>query len=315
MDRIFSAHAKLMISGEYLVLKGVSALAVPLRFKQSMYLRPAADKYLHWGASDWGGRWFQSSFTWPDGSCVNPSAGTVEKNLEKAFRWIKEVRPEFFSAAPMAVDTHLDFHRGWGWGSSAGFVVNLARWAEVDPYALNRAVFGGSGYDIACASATGPILYHLLRDEPHIEPVAFNPPFADQLYFVYLGRKQNSHQSIRAFSHSYRTDLALEAEVSAISKQLISCFDLRDFDDLIQRHEALLSQALGLTKIAQQRFKDFPGAVKSLGAWGGDFVLMTWREGPAQLKRYLHSKGLEVFFSFQDLVLQSENVQIEPNER
>ena len=37
----------------------------------------------------------------------------------------------------------------------------------MNPYILLFDTFGGSGYDIACAEAEGPVLYQLLEDELH----------------------------------------------------------------------------------------------------------------------------------------------------
>ena len=37
--------------------------------------------------------------------------------------------------------------------TSSTLIANLAKWSNVDPYILLSETFGGSGYDIACASA------------------------------------------------------------------------------------------------------------------------------------------------------------------
>jgi hypothetical protein len=42
--------------------------------------------------------------------------------------------------------------------------------------------------------------------------------------------------------------------------------------------------------------------VKSLGAWGGDFVLMTNSRSDKELKAYLHAHNLKVVFKFDELI-------------
>jgi hypothetical protein len=77
---------------------------------------------------------------------------------------------------------------------------------------------------------------------------------------------------------------------------------LDEFNNLINRHEKLLSSFLEKEAIKSKRFPDFKGEAKSLGAWGGDFVLMTCSEGYHYLENYLKSKNLATFFSLDELM-------------
>ena len=49
-------------------------------------------------------------------------------------------------------------------------------------------------------------------------------------------------------------------------------------------------------------FPDFWGAIKSLGAWGGDFVLATSSKDEATTKDYFNSKGYHTVLLFSELV-------------
>lgn len=42
-------------------------------------------------------------------------------------------------------------------------------------------------------------------------------------------------------------------------------------------------------------FADFPGVVKSLGAWGGDFILAAANIAPTEIRSYFHKKDLIQF--------------------
>ena len=50
---------------------------------------------------------------------------------------------------------------------------------------------------------------------------------------------------------------------------------LQEFEAVIQEHESLISTLLGVPPIKNILFSDLPGEVKSLGAWGGDFCMLT----------------------------------------
>jgi mevalonate kinase len=174
----------------------------------------------------------------------------------------------------------------------------------VNPFDLHFQTSAGSGYDVACASASGSILYTLKANNiPEVRNVDFNPDFSDKLYFVYLGQKQQSHQSIRDF-HSRLLSRKLEVHrVSEISHELLATHDLEEFEFFLNELEQIMSGVLALPTVKEKLFADFPGTVKSLGAWGGDFVLMTWREDFGKLKRYLQAKNLDVVFKYEEMVL------------
>jgi len=47
-------------------------------------------------------------------------------------------------------------------------------------------------------------------------------------------------------------------------------------------------------------FSDFPGSIKSLGAWGGDFVLAA-SASPAE--NYFKTRGYTTYFAYHDFIL------------
>ena len=185
----------------------------------------------------------------------------------------------------------------------------LAQWAEVDPFELLARTFGGSGYDVACAGADGPILYQLENGKPHFEHCEFYPPFHNSLYFIYLGKKQDSREGIRNYRFT-TGDLRftilpeLVAKVSALTKRFLAAQTLPEFDELIRLHEELVAETIGLPRAKSLFFNDFWGEVKSLGAWGGDFVLATSDRPAEETRRYFNEKGFDVFLTFDDLILQ-----------
>ena len=251
------------------------------------------------------------------------------EKLRQILQAVKQLNPKAFESNNLKFTTRLDFDPNWGLGSSSTLIANLARWADVNPYELLKLTFGGSGYDIACATAEGPIYYQLSMSKsafrqaqrptldlpakvpepvegptPMVEPIDFNPHFAEHLFFIYQGQKQSSSKEIKAFlAKANPVDLQKDIEaVSEISCAVPKCESLDEFAMLMQCHERIIARCIGQEPV-QKRFPDFEGVLKSLGAWGGDFILASTNWDESQVKAYFKGKGLEVVFGYKELVL------------
>ena len=300
----FHANGKFLLTGEYLVLKGALALALPLKLGQSMTVETVCIPSLQWDAYQPRGPWF--SVTLNQENLVNFSTNDPEKamRLSRILQAVKQLKPKAFEGNDLKFTTRLDFDPNWGLGSSSTLIANLARWANVNPYELLKLTFGGSGYDIACATAEQPIYYQLVDDQPKVEIIDFNPPFADHLFFVYQGQKQSSSKEIKAFLEKTNPiDLQKDIEaVSEISRAVPKCESLDEFALLMQCHERIIARCIGQEPV-QKRFPDFEGVLKSLGAWGGDFILAATEWTENHVKEFFKEKGLEVIFGYQEMVL------------
>ncbi len=312
----FYAHGKLLLSGEYFVLAGARALAVPLRLGQHLEIHAGEEPgVLSWESLDEQGNvWLTARFSLPDFSLLDEEHTPERKKLQNVFRVITVLKGERIWLSPndaLLLRTRLEFPRAWGLGSSSTLLSCLSRWAEVDVYQLAEATFGGSGYDLAAAEASGPIFFRRLSSglrgsrDVEISPAPFHPPFREQLYFIYLGRKQDSREGIRRFgAYSERFDLRLLHRISELSTAFSICRKAGDFQRLMLEHENLVAEALSLTPVQQQRFDDFSGTVKSLGAWGGDFALVCSEESEAYVRSYFNQKGVEVLLTYDELILK-----------
>ena len=310
----YYSHGKFLLTGEYLVLKGALALALPLKLGQNLQVSLAdTDTHrLHWIAQQPEGPWFSALF---DSDTLEPVATDNPAKAEKLasiLKAIRQLKPTAFYGGDIRFRTHLDFNPEWGLGSSSTLIANLARWANVNPYELLKLTFGGSGYDIACATAEQPIYYQVKTEVPEpvegpnplVETITFNPHFADHLFFVYQGQKQSSSKEIKAFLEKANPiDLQKDIEaVSEISRAVPKCESLDEFGLLMQCHERIIARCIGQEPV-QKRFPDFEGVLKSLGAWGGDFILAATHWDKEQVKAYFKEKGLEVVFGYNELVL------------
>ena len=300
------ANGKFLLTGEYLVLKGALALALPLKFGQSLEVETLDfdEKHLQWEAFRPEGKWF--SVTLNRDNLVNISTDDPDKalRLSQILQSVKQLNPKAFEGNDLSFTTRLDFNPNWGLGSSSTLISNLARWANVNPYQLLKLTFGGSGYDIACATAEQPIYYQLVDGEPIVDTIDFKPLFADHLFFIYQGQKQSSSKEIKAFlAKANPVDLQKDIEaVSEISRAVPKCESLDEFALLMQCHERIIARCIGQEPV-QKHFPDFEGVLKSLGAWGGDFILAATEWSETQVIEYFKGKGLEVILGYNDIVL------------
>ena len=298
----FYSNGKLLLSGEYLILDGATGLALPTSYGQEMVVTTFENSNeLHWLSLDaMENSWFEASFKLSDLSLINLKGDReVALTLSKILLQAKEMHPEFLmSNSGLQVTTKLEFPRNWGLGSSSTLINNIAQWAKVDAFHLLFDSFGGSGYDIACAQHDSPILYQLSHQFPKIKTVQFDPVFKDQIYFVYLNQKQVSSDSIRGYRSKKKNEKALN-RVSELSKILLNAANLNDFNDGLKEHESILASILETRPIQEKLFTDFKGQTKSLGAWGGDFILAT---GDQSTPSYFAQKGYTTILPFSSMI-------------
>ena len=131
----------------------------------------------------------------------------------------------------------------------------------------------------------------------------FSPPFSDQLYFVYTGKKQKTQEAIDYYRKTpVEGREELVSQLSSLSREMVVARTLGDFEFFLKAHEKIISQALGLSRVGDDFFPDYWGEVKSLGAWGGDFVLATSERGEEQTRRYFKTKGFLCCLPYSEIV-------------
>ncbi|WP_191858815.1 GYDIA family GHMP kinase [Hanstruepera ponticola] len=295
----YYSNGKLLLTGEYLVLDGALGLALPTKYGQYLNVETNDSNFINWKSYDQNGEvWFKTILELNDLDSKD-SSDDLTKRLLQILKAALQLNPDFLETG-CSVKTKLTFPKDWGLGTSSTLINNIAQWAQVDPYELLKKTFGGSGYDIACAQHNTAITYRLIEAVRDIQTVNFNPSFKDCLYFVYLNKKQNSRDAIESYRQN-TTDLTKDIEtINTVTENIITCKTLSDFENLINTHEQILSSILNQKPIKERLFSDFQGSAKSLGAWGGDFILATATENPSA---YFKAKGFETVISYNDLIL------------
>ena len=292
------------------MLEGASALAVPTKFGQDLSVEKIKEPQLIWGSfTNTGDCWFEAVFELPKlrlvqatfNSDSDGSADFIAETLQDILLESRKLNPEFLkSEHGFQVKTNLTFPRDWGLGTSSTLINNIAKWAKVDAFQLLWNSFSGSGYDIANAQYNSPILYEVKNQKPVIQKVDFIPSFSDQLFFVHLNKKQDSKDGIARFKEKReKTNNEIQL-VSEISRQLIKQQKLSEFEKLIHEHEKIISSIIELPTVKESIFPDYFGTLKSLGAWGGDFILAT---GNKDTPQYFKTKGYTTILRYSDMVL------------
>lgn len=328
MKRFYS-NGKLLLTGEYVVLDGALALAIPTKYGQSLEIESINESKLIWKSLDEKGRiWFDDEFLIDEITTLRLRSvqtsqtprNDVSKRLLQILNAAKKLNPDFLNTKQgFRVTTKLDFPRDWGLGTSSTLINNIAEWANIDAYQLLEETFGGSGYDIACAQHDTAITYQLFNEgilkkpfdcaqgdtikhdkKRNIKELNFNPSFKNHLYFVYLNQKQNSRDGIVMYKNNTSDLSDYISEINQITHSIISCKTLDDFILLTERHENIISKIIHHKPVKERLFNDFNGSIKSLGAWGGDFILVASRENPTS---YFSKKGFSTLITYKDMIL------------
>ena len=294
-----------MVTGEYFVLRGATAFALPVCRGQHLEVKKGRGSDIKWNALDSeGNTWFKGVCSLFDMKFEKSTDEQVAEKLSAILNEACRLNSDFLSQwYGFKITTKLEFNREWGLGSSSSLVYCIAQWADVEAYELYDRTFGGSGYDIACARADSPLLYTRNEENINISYPDFNPGFANNLHFVYLGQKKNSREAIAHFEKkSGGIKQAQIDEISELSRACAAARSLDEFSGILIETENIVSSLLGLTRVQDELFSDFEGVVKSLGAWGGDFALVASPLPAAKVASYFQNKGLDVIIPFQDLV-------------
>lgn len=303
LETTFYSNGKLLLTGEYIVLDGAKALALPTVYGQSLTVKENNSAKISWQSFDsdqtaWIATELQST------DIVNnvlDSVNPLERKLVAILSEANKLNPSFLeNNKGYEIKTELTFPKNWGLGSSSTLINNLSKWLDINPYELLHKTFSGSGYDIACASNDSPILFSLEQNNPLIEAIDFNPVFAEHLYFVYLNQKQNSRSAIASYYHKQFNLSNTIQRIDTITQQILKTNDLHEFSHLLENHEAIMSNVLEMQTVKETFFSDFTGMVKSLGAWGGDFVLAVAKEDPTA---YFKQKGFDVIIPYHQMIL------------
>ena len=306
MKKEFYSNGKLLITGEYVVLDGATALALPTKFGQNLLVLDDDNSEIKWTSYDADGSiWFEDTIAFS--SIINKDVFENSKNIKNTLIEILheayKLNSDFITQSKgYKITTALTFPKNWGLGTSSTLLNNIAQWLQIDAYQLLKNSFGGSGYDVVCAQNNEPILYQLINDKPVVEKIIFNSHFKSNLYFVYLNKKQNSRSAIASYRENSSTIFETIIKINSLTNTILTTSSFVKFCNSVENHEIEMSKILKIEPVKNVLFSDFNGSIKSLGAWGGDFVMAVSQENPTD---YFITKGCKIVIPFNEMILQT----------
>ena len=282
------------------MLDGALSLAVPTRKGQSLSYEEKNSNSLLWESIDVNEeKWFEAKFSASNFNIIETSNSNTAQFVQQLLRNAKSISSSTNNISG-SVKTFLEFPIDWGFGSSSTLISLVAQWFNLSPFELHFSISNGSGYDIACATANSAITYKLINNQPIFKAVEWNPAFKNSLLFVHLNTKQDSSKEVNKYKNSRNINSSLIEKIGTISKNMLAAQSIEEFKILIKEHEQIMSVILGIPTVKEKLFPDFNGVVKSLGAWGGDFILVC---GDKLAKEYFSKKGYPTQINFENALI------------
>lgn len=281
--KTYYAPGKVLLAGEYLVIKGMEALAFPVKLGQWLKVWSVdtqGNSKVVWEAKNSKGEtWFKAEIDSDIMHANSCSDEAVAIDLVHLLQVVKSHKPQLFEHKTYRMETECEFPTEYGLGSSSTLVVMLAQWAQIDPFLLQHAVFGGSGYDVAVCQTAKPVVYWLENETPCWSPFALNPEWTSDWFLCFPGQKQNSRHALEETQDKIAAvmqDPLFKWQLDQILKGLKSPGSKVMLEAGLEMWQGILATVLGL----QRSYDDLGispiqgGVCKYLGAWGGDILLV-----------------------------------------
>lgn len=305
------ANGKLLLSGEYLVLNGAKALAVPLKFGQQISVDSSdEDAVINWKSTVNGNTWFAATFCLQTLKLKNTTDTVIATELLKILQAAFLLSPDFIKNQKkgMNISIEANYPLQWGLGSSSTLIYLIASWLGIDKFQLYSKVSNGSGYDVACAAAANPIFYQITDNKPIITQAGIGTAIKNHAVFAWLGKKQNSRKEVENYIKTNNATSSQINRISELSVAMCHTTSAKELINIIKEHEQIISEILKRESIAKQNFPDFNGGIKSLGAWGGDFVMFVSEKSNIRLKEELKTMGFDVIFSYNEIITNTDTL-------
>ena len=299
----YRSNGKLFLIGEYIVMDGAKAFALPTKFGQCLFVEETNNQSnrINWKAfKQDNSLWFEVVFQLNDLEILSTTNQKLAVSLQYVLLQAQKLNPQFFETRKsFNCSTQLEYPQEWGLGSSSTLIDLVSQWISIDPFELNRHTFNTSGYDIACAHHNQPILF---SNQPRIEveELQLNWDFKEHLFFVYLNQKQDTQAVVGNHYKNKPKDWEMIHQLSALVVEATKVKSLTELEMILENYQNRLGAFMQIPQPKEIYFPDYEGVIKSLGAWGGDFVLVTYREG---MQAYFHSKGYDTIIPFMDMIL------------
>ena len=124
----FRSNGKLMLSGEYLVLNGAKALALPTKLGQDLNIQPIAQPKIIWYATQKNQPWLTAELDLHSFEISTTNHISIAQKLQKILTVAHQLNADFpGSSTGFQVSSNIEFNINWGLGSSSSLISNIAR--------------------------------------------------------------------------------------------------------------------------------------------------------------------------------------------
>jgi len=298
MEEYFS-KGKLILMGEYAVLHGADALCLPLETGQKLLAEPSYDGLIHW-------KWIYRDTVLADFSLVASTLEVIEQRVgvaDWAVKLLSLIRTDAETFLLQGANLQFVnlFPAEWGLGSSSATIASLCRMAGVNPYHVNQNLMGGSGADIASTTAKNWFIYRKSSPLPATWELPFQYQFPQNTFFVYTGKKQATASHLAEVEQQMDSGVVSWMHANDFVYRFLAVPTIPEALKIIYEHELLIGSAIGKNPVGFD-FQDFPGKIKSLGAWGGDFFMALTQQSDKFVKNYFQQKGFQTVLNWKELV-------------
>jgi mevalonate kinase len=137
--KTFYSNGKLLITGEYLVLDGAKAFALPTKFGQNLIIEENLNQEITWKSYDEDGSiWFEDTISFSE--ITNPTLSEKESVKNTLIRILHQaylLNSDFIhNTIGYSISTQLTFPKKWGLGTSSTLINNIAQWLQIDAFEL-----------------------------------------------------------------------------------------------------------------------------------------------------------------------------------
>ncbi len=289
-------------------MDGAKALALPIRFGQEMNIKFIFEPKLIWKSTENNQEWFNATFALPNLEIINTSNNSIAYKLKKILSAAQSLNNEFLSTnSGFNININANYPLKWGLGSSSTLISMIAQWAIINDFSLYNLVSNGSGYDIACATQNTPIYYQKTKDSTQISQIKIRNGIKHNSVFVYLGKKQDSNIEIERYKKIEKPSKNTLKHISKLTEKICKASNAIQLINHVIEHEEILSSLLNKPTLETQlKAKNiiFNGAIKSLGAWGGDFAMFVANEPLYVTKDNLKKLGFNTMFTYDELLIK-----------
>lgn len=304
-NKTFHSNGKLMLAGEYAVIADSKALAASLSCGQSLSVSFNSDgpHEVLWKTFEGESQTVEFNFPIEDIDQKRYKPEGERGFLLLLLRAARRIDKRFLAERGLyVVESTIETGLKPGMGMSSSLISNIAFWANVNPYRLNRIISKGSGYDVAAARSSGIITYRKNCNEPEIQTVSLPENILNKLFLVHLNEKENTEKSISLYLNLLRTKKKAILSINEIIDKMLKVNTVEGFGGLMEKHDLILAKILSRKTAKQIHFSNFNGWIKSSGAWGGDYVLALSEDSDENVKKYFVDKGFKSVIKLNELL-------------